>query len=174
MWASRRAERTLAISTNPEHREGRRERRHGVDDVVRRGWVAGLAAIGLLLSMWLPWFGDQGRAEGSGSGDLAEQLEAAGVSLTANAWEAFSLIDVVLFITALAGLGLAAVAVLGIRDERAVVARRLTLGLGLLSVVLILYRVGSPAAGQAMEEVGLFLGLAAAAGVAYSGLDLYL
>jgi hypothetical protein len=167
MWASQDATDRAAISTNPEHREGR----HAVGDVLRRGWVAGLAGLALLISMWLPWFGDQGRAESSGAADLAEQLEAAGVSLTANAWEAFALIDVVLFATALAGLGLAAVAILGIRDERAVLARRVTLALGLLSVVLILYRVGSPAAGQAMEEVGLFLGLAAAAGVAYSGLD---
>jgi hypothetical protein len=141
-----------------------------VQDGVGRGWIAGLASLVLLTSMWLPWFGDKGRADTSGSNDLARSLEEAGISLTANAWEAFSVIDLVLLATALAGLGFAAVTVLGISPRRAGLARRLTLALGLLSVLLILYRVGSPAAGQATEEVGVFVGLAAAAAVAYSGL----
>jgi hypothetical protein len=49
-------------------------------------WLTGLAGIVLLLSLWLPWYGAAG--------------------LTANAWEAFTFVDLVLALTALAAIAL--------------------------------------------------------------------
>jgi hypothetical protein len=130
-----------------------------------------VSGVVLLISMFLPWFGEGEEVEPSSTTfDVSHQLEAAGVALEANAWEAFTVIDLVLLAAALAGFGFGLVVALRLAQRYVDLARRLTLILGLLAVAVILYRVGSPAPGQATEEAGLFLGIAAAAGIAYGGL----
>jgi hypothetical protein len=133
--------------------------------------IAGVSGLALLVSMFLPWFGgsdEAGRVDETF--EVTRQLETAGVALTVNAWEAFSAIDFVLLAAALAALCVGLATAMDVAERYRVLARRLALGLGLLAAALILYRVGDPAPGQATEESGLFLGLAAAAGIAYGAL----
>lgn len=132
--------------------------------------IAAVSAIALLLIMFIfSWFGV--------GGDLGDQASAAGEETGANAWEVFSLIDIVLFITILVAVGLAVMTANAQSVNLPVAASALTAGLGILSVVLILFRIIFPPgpdvpAGFEIEitrSIGVFLGLIAAGGIAYGG-----
>ena len=128
--------------------------------------IAAVSAIALLLIMFIfKWFGvDVGGAFG-------------GVSLSAsvNAWEAFGFIDIILFITVLVAVGGAVMTANAQSVNMPVAISALTAGLGILSVLLILYRIIDPPGpgGVGGVDVGLragvFLGLIAAGGIAYGG-----
>lgn len=126
--------------------------------------IAAASAIALLLIMFIfSWFG----VEGFG----------------ANAWESFSFIDIILFITILVAVGLAVMKANSQSPNLPVAGSALVAGLGILSVLLILFRIISPpdfGIGDVAEafgggeadigrEIGVFLGLLAAAGIAYGG-----
>lgn len=128
--------------------------------------IAGASAIALLLIMSVfDWFGD----------------DFVGLS----AWQSFQFIDLVLLLAAVAAIALA---VTGARSETfnlPVSLSAVTTGLGLLGVLLILFRILSPpdfGIGDALDaagldggdadigrKIGVFLGLIAAGGVAYGG-----
>jgi hypothetical protein len=126
--------------------------------------AAGGAGLLLLISLVLPWY------------DVSASFGGLSASQSANAWEVFSFIDLVLFVTAAAAI---AVAVLSTQNRLAalpVPAGQLLLGLGGLAVLLVIFRVLSvPDGGVDVDGVdigrkfGLFVGLIAAAGVAYAG-----
>ena len=127
--------------------------------------IAGVSAVALLVVMFLPWFGidfGTGVAE-----DFAEDL---GVETSANfnAWESFGFIDLVLLVTIVVAVGLAASKAMARNVSLPVAASAVTAGLGILSTVLVLYRLIDPVE-DASREFGLFLGLIAAAGIAYGG-----
>lgn len=134
--------------------------------------IAAVSAIVLLLVMFIfDWF-----AVDFGEDDLG--LGAAAVDTGANAWTAFSFIDIILFITILAAIGLAIMAANAQRPNLPVAGSALVAGLGLLSVLLILFRIISPPGGGDIpdgfdigvtREIGVFIGLLAAAGIAYGG-----
>jgi hypothetical protein len=99
---------------------------------------------------------------------------------TRNAWGAFSFIDIILFITVLAALAMVYTAASRQTVSLPVALSAIVTGLGILSVILILFRIISPpdfsvggfSAGDAVDtsrKIGVFLGLIAAAGVAYGG-----
>ena len=129
--------------------------------------IAGIAAVALFIVMFLPWFGFDlsGAAE-----DVAESF---GVAVDVpdanfNAWESFDFIDLVLMVTIIVAVGLA-VATATRRDvSLPVAASALTAGLGILSTLLVLYRLlDTP--GDADRKFGVFLGLILAAAIAYGG-----
>ena len=125
--------------------------------------LAGAAGIALLLVMFIfTWFsfdvpfGDAGF----------------------NAWESFGLIDLILFVAAVAGITLAVVAASQSKVDLPVALSAITAGLGILAVVLIVFRILSPpdfgAGGfgvdvDADRGIGVFLGLIAAIGIAAGG-----
>jgi len=126
--------------------------------------IAGASGIALLLIMFIfSWFGVEGGDEGR------------------NAWEAFSIIDIVIFLAAAAGIALAVISATQTRVDLPVAMSALTAGLGVLAVILILFRilstpdleVGGLSASDfdvdVTRSIGVFLGLIAAGGVAYGG-----
>jgi hypothetical protein len=129
--------------------------------------VAAIAGIALLVIMFLPWFGIGGVA-----GEAIEQAQDLGfapdVSTSANAWESFDVIDLVLLLTVIAAVGVAVAAMMAQTVAMPIAASAITAGLGILSTVLVAYRLLDPPY-DASRKFGAFLGLIAAAGVAYGG-----
>lgn len=139
----------------------------------RADLIAGVAGLVLLISLFLPWFGPSEALEEAIKQADEISREAGGQpvespDVTENAWEAFSVVDLLLVVTALVGLraGIASVASPGGRAAIGVTA--VTAGLGTIASLLVLYRVVNPI-GEAGREYGLFVGLLAAIGVAVGG-----
>ena len=131
--------------------------------------IAGVAGVALFIIMFLPWFGFD--AAGAAQ-DLANNL---GVSVNVevpnvnfNAWESFDFIDLILLLTVIAAVSTAVMSAMATDVALPVAASALVAGLGILSTILVLYRVIDPV-GDAGRKYGLFLGLIACAGVAYGG-----
>jgi hypothetical protein len=127
--------------------------------------IAGIAGVALLLIMFIfDWFSVDADAGGIG------------VSVGGNAWEVFGFIDIVLFLTALAGIAVAALAMSRSDVDLPVAASAVATGLGILATLLVIYRILDPPLSEAEDfgldvsrSIGVWLGLIAAAGVAYGG-----
>jgi hypothetical protein len=130
--------------------------------------VAAIAGIALLVIMFLPWFGFGGVAD-----EAIEQVQDLGfatdVETSLNAWESFGVIDLVLLLTVIAAVGVALAAMMAQTVAMPIAASAITAGLGILSTVLVAYRLLDPPFDGADRKFGAFLGLIAAAGVAYGG-----
>jgi len=135
--------------------------------------IAAVSAVILLLVMFIfDWF----------SIDLGDDpligAAVAGADTGANAWVAFSFIDIVLFVTILVAIGFAVMAANAQSHNLPVAGSALVAAFGILSVLLILFRIISPpGAGDIPDgldisvarDIGVFLGLLAAGGIAYGG-----
>lgn len=125
--------------------------------------VAGASGVALILIMFIfDWFS-------------VEAAGGIGPSFGGNAWEVFGGIDIVLFLAALAGIGLAVMAASQSNVNMPVALSAITAGLGALATVLVIYRIISPPDGglgdliDVSRSIGVFLGLIAAAGITYGG-----
>lgn len=144
-------------------------------DVARLGrgeLIAAVSGLALFILLFLPWFGvggDVGEAFEQ-SREFAEGLGFATPDADANfnAWESFDLIDLVLAVTAIVAVGAGVAGAAARAVALPVAASAITAGLGILSTLLVLYRVLDPA-DDASRKFGLFLGLVAAAGIAVGG-----
>ena len=133
--------------------------------------IAAVSALLLLIVMFIfTWF----------SVDLGDNnlFEASGVDTGANAWQAFGFIDIVLFVTILVAIGGALIAANATSVNTPVTISAITTGLGILSVLLILYRIIDPPGSGDIPDgfdigisrgIGVWLGLILAAGIAYGG-----
>ena len=133
--------------------------------------IAGLSGIALILIMFIfDWFGLK----------FTGGAEALGVSVegSRNAWGSYGFIDIVLFLTVAAAIGLALISASQTEMGLPVAASAVVAGLGILSVVLIIISIISPPdfgadlSGTGIEhtrKIGVWLGLIAAIGVAYGG-----
>ena len=133
--------------------------------------IAAASAIALLLIMFIfKWFGlevDSGLG-GLGSADASF-----------NAWQSFGFIDIILFITILVAVGLAAMKANSQSANLPVAGSALVAGLAILSLLLLLFRIISPPdfgtgdfdveGVDSARKIGVFLGLIATAGIAYGG-----
>jgi hypothetical protein len=114
-------------------------------------WASGLFGLALLVTLFLPWYGDPERT----------------------GWEAFSILDVVL---ALVGLfALATLVVTWTQSTAAVPIAMVTLvaWAGIVALVWLLVRVLSAPGDESSRELGLWLALTATAGIvvgAYAGM----
>jgi hypothetical protein len=131
--------------------------------------IAGVAGIALFIIMFLPWFGLDADVP-AGAEEAAESVGFAlpDVDLSVNAFEAFDFIDLVLIVTVVVAVGLAVAALMAQTVALPVAASALTAGLGILSTLLVLYRIIDTPAGLD-REFWVFLGLIAAAAIAYGG-----
>jgi hypothetical protein len=131
--------------------------------------IAAASGIALLVVMFLPWYG------ASVSSNLGGGIS---VSDTANAWQVFSFIDILLFLIAVVAIGVpVARATDSLPDD--VPGALILLGAGALGLLLVLYRIidvpgpDLPSfAGVNVDfsrKIGIFLGLIATAGVTYGG-----
>lgn len=129
---------------------------------LRRGeLIAGASGLALFIIMFVSWFG-------AGDGPGVELAEAAGFDTSANAWQSFGFIDLVLLVTVIVSVGLAVATATARTVALPVAASAITAGLGILATILVLYRIIDPPE-EASREIGVFLGLIAAAGVAVGG-----
>jgi hypothetical protein len=134
--------------------------------------IAGVSGIALILIMLIfKWFG----VEVSGGGLTLE-------GESRNAFGAYGFIDIVLFITVVAAIGLVLLSASQTDVGLPVAAGAIVAGLGVLSVVLIVISIISPpewsvngvdigdvAGADTTLKIGVWLGLIASIGVAYGG-----
>jgi hypothetical protein len=131
--------------------------------------LAGASGLLLLLALFLPWFGLNGRARVPGTG----QVITTGRD-NMNAWEAFSGIDVLLVLVAVLAIAVLVVALVTTPPPELVAATGAVAALGALLIVFRLIDVPDIAiddAGDTTYEtgrrIGAFLGLLATAGIAW-------
>ena len=130
--------------------------------------IAAVSGLALFIFMFFSWFGAP-NIEINGV-DITGSIEAAGGDTTLNAWQSFDFIDIILLVTVIVAVGLAAATAASTTINLPVAASALTAGFGILSTLLVLYRVINPIGDPGLDrKIGLFLGLIAAAGVAYGG-----
>jgi hypothetical protein len=127
--------------------------------------VAGISGLALFVFMFLPWYG-------------IDSVAGFGVSADANAWEAFSLVDLLLFLVCVVVVGLVIVQLAETSPELPAPPARIIMVAGVVALVLIVLRLiftpGVDAGGVDIEvdlgrRIGIFLGLLAAAGIVYGG-----
>jgi hypothetical protein len=123
--------------------------------------IAGVSAALLFIFMFLDWFSV------SVSGGLFS-------ASTGNAWDWLDVIPIVLLIAIVAAVGVAVIRLTDAVFEPAISMNAVVAVLGAISFLLILYRIISPPDSGFSEidvspAYGIFLGLIAAAGIAYGG-----
>ena len=124
--------------------------------------IAGISGVALLIIMFLSWWGAPG-----GAAELAD-LAGVDVDTSANAWQAADILDLLWALAAIAGIALAVMALQSAQVNMPVAMSAITAGLGGLATLTILYRlIDTPF--DAERKYGVFLGLIAAAGIAYGG-----
>ncbi len=125
--------------------------------------IAAASAIALLFIMLVfDWFGVGGGSIDTGVGTIT--YHGAG----GNAFQVFGFIDVILFITVVVAVVAAALSANATSVNTPVALSAITTGLGGLSVILIIYRIIDTPYGLD-RKIGVWLGLIAAAGIAYGG-----
>lgn len=131
--------------------------------------IASVSAILLFVFMFFEWFG----VEVSGVGGFSGTISGEG----GNAWDALDFIPIVLVLTIAAALGVAALRLSDAAYEPPISANTVVTVLGVVSVLLILFRIVDPPgfasvggiSVDATLSIGIFLGLIAAGGIAYGG-----
>lgn len=123
--------------------------------------IAAGSAILLFIVMFFSWFGAPDNA-------VTEALGAAGVDTSANAWQSFDFIDLILLLTVIVAAGAAALKASGAVLRLPVPASTITTLLGALSTLLVLYRIIDPPSYDS-RKFGVFLGLVLAAALTYGG-----
>jgi hypothetical protein len=123
--------------------------------------IAGVSAVLLFIFMFLDWF----------SVSVSNSFVNVG---SGNAWDWLDVIPIILLIAIVAAVGVAVVRLTDAVFEPAISMNAVVAVLGAISFLLILYRIISPPDSGFSEidvspEVGIFLGLIAAAGIAFGG-----
>jgi hypothetical protein len=130
--------------------------------------VAGISGLALFVFMFLPWYGV----------DAVGGFDVSGFDANVNAWEAFSFVDILLFLVAVVVVGLVVVQLAESTPELPSPPAQIILIAGIVALVLIVFRLiftpGVDTAGVEVDvdlgrKIGLFLGLIAAAGIVYGG-----
>jgi hypothetical protein len=154
-----------SASATPERRK---QRRHGL---TRGEAVALFAAILLFASMFVSWY------DSEVSGQAREIKLGGGAGAGGSAWQTLELIPLILMLTIVVTVGAALLRLAGSKWEPEIPPSAAVAVLGGLSTLGILLRIVFPpdlgdlggVAINANVELGAFLGLVAAAGVAYGG-----
>lgn len=131
--------------------------------------VAAVSALLLFVFMFFEWFG----VEVSGVGGFSGSISGSG----GNAWQALDWIPIVLVLTVVAALAMAGLRLAGSDFEPLAPMSVLVTVLGVVSTLLVLFRIVFPptfadfggVSVDATLSVGIFLGLIAAGGIAYGG-----
>jgi hypothetical protein len=140
-----------------------------LDKLSRGEKVSAVSAILLFIFMFFDWFG----AKVSGVPGFSGTVEGAGGS----AWDALDVIPIFLMLAIVVAIGVAIVRLTDADLEPPFSLNAIVAALGGLAVLLILYRIIDPPGGGSFGGVsvditlkfGIFLGLIAAAGIAYGG-----
>jgi hypothetical protein len=112
--------------------------------------VGVVSGLGLLVVSFLPWYS-------AGGAD-------------ATAWQAFSVIDLVLLAAAIASLSVGVVVLTRLSVSYPMAGSSVATGVGAVAFLCVLYRLIDPPGGDGVDrEIGLWLGLLATAGVTLGG-----
>ena len=120
--------------------------------------IAAGSAIALFIVMFFSWFGAPEEVEALAG--------AVGVDTSANAWQSFGFIDLVLLATVAVAIGAAVAKGTGSRVDFPL--STVVTVLGALSTLLVLYRILDPPS-DAARKFGVFLGVILAAVLTYGG-----
>ena len=131
--------------------------------------VSAVSAILLFVFMFFDWFG----VKISGVSEFSGDISGSGGS----AWSTLDVIPIFLMLAIVVAIGVAVVRLTDADLEPPVSLNAIVAGLGGFAVLLILYRIISPpnfasfggVSVDATLKFGIFLGLIAAAGIAYGG-----
>ncbi len=136
--------------------------------------VAAASAVLLFIVMFLNWFGiDEDGAQDLSDDNIEDLIskvpsDFSGDKIAFNAWESFSFIDIVLFLAIVVALGLAVMAATSNSPNLPVAASAVTAGVGILAVILVLFRlIVTPY--DLDREIFAFVGLILAGGIAAGG-----
>jgi hypothetical protein len=143
-------------------------------NVGRGTLIAGVSGVLLFIFMFFSWFGvDVESAVPAGiPEDIANQaIEQSGVDTTANAWQSFDLIDLILLLAVIASVGFAIIDMSGASVSLPVAGSAVTVGIGAIAFLLVLYRLIDPPGDGTGREIGVWLGLIATAGITYGGYE---
>jgi hypothetical protein len=144
-------------------------------NVGRGTLIAGVSGALLFIFMFFSWFGVdvEGAIPPGIPEDIANQaVEESGVDTTANAWQAFDVIDLILLLAVIASVGFAIIDMSGASVSLPVAGSAVTAGIGAIAFLLVLYRLIDPPGGDGVgREIGVWLGLLATAGIAYGGYE---
>lgn len=131
--------------------------------------IAGIAGLVLLIDLWFKWYG----VKVAGGGGL---LRGFNIGVSANAWQAFGLIDIILFLIALIAIGVAVMRGLNRMPDMPYPPATLLAIAGGIALLLILFRtISTPVDTGGVEgidvtrKIGLWIGLLSAAAMAYGG-----
>jgi hypothetical protein len=143
-------------------------------NVGRGTLIAGVSGVLLFIFMFFSWFGvDVESAVPAGiPEDIANQaIEQSGVDTTANAWQSFDFIDLILLLAVIASVGFALIDMSGASVSLPVAGSAVTAGIGAIAFLLVLYRLINPPGDDVGREIGVWLGLLATAGITYGGYE---
>ena len=128
--------------------------------------IAGIAGLVLLIDLWFKWYG----VSVSGGGLLK------GFGVSANAWQSFGLIDIILFLVALIAIGVAVMRALNNMPDMPYPPATLLTIAGAIALLLIIFRIiDTPVDTQGVDaidverKIGVWIGLLAAAALTYGG-----
>jgi hypothetical protein len=131
--------------------------------------IAGIAGVVLLIDLWFKWYG----VKVSGGGGL---LKGVNFGVSANAWQSFGLIDIILFLVALITIGVAVMRALNNMPDMPYPPATLVTIAGAIALLLILFRIiDTPVDTQGVDgidvtrKIGVWIGLLAAAALTYGG-----
>jgi len=131
--------------------------------------ISAASALLLFVFMFLDWFGVEVESVPGFSGDIS--------GIGGNAWDTLEVIPLFLMLAAVVALAVAGVRLLDAELGLSVSLNAIVAALGGLAVLLILFRILFPpdfasfggVEVDATLRIGVFLGLLAAAGIAYGG-----
>jgi hypothetical protein len=130
--------------------------------------ISAVSAVLLFVFMFFDWFGAEVESVSGFSGSLPGG---------GSAWDALDVIPIFLMATIVVAIGVAVIRLTDADVEPPFSLNTIVAVLGALSVLLILYRIIDPPGGgdfggvtvDITLKLGIFLGLLAAAGIAYGG-----
>ena len=129
-------------------------------------WLVGASGVVLLVALFLPWYGDIAPAGAYGDTPSGTGWTAyAALPATITGWEAFSIIDVILALLALAAISVPIVTATHRVPALPLALESLTAIFGLIGLVLVLIRVLNLPESADGRDVGLWLALAATTGI---------
>ena len=131
--------------------------------------IAGIAGLVLLIDLWFKWYGVEVEGPGGALGNL-------NIGVSANAWESFGLIDIILFLVALIAIGVAVMRALGNMPDMPYPPATIVAIAGAVALLLIIFRIidspvdtGGVEGVDATRKIGVWIGLLAAAAITYGG-----
>jgi hypothetical protein len=134
--------------------------------------VAGASGLALFIILFLPWYG--GKATGSVPGAGSFSVSGGDVS----GWQAFSFIDILLFLVAAIAVGLTVARAMDAMPDLPQPPGLIVAAAGALAVLLVLFRLlSTPDSGvsglgvdiEVTRKIGPFLALIAAGGITFGG-----